>query len=210
MLSPLPVNLWKTLPFASDSPALTVLDTEIDIINRCLRGNQEAYEALYTSYKGYVYTMCYRYGIKEYEIKDAMQVIFTEVFQGLDKYDRKRASFKTWLSRIAINQLLNILRKKNIKFSAILDDDQVVVGDFNTQQTTNYDMKFINKVLANMPASYSVVFNLFVIEGFTHQEIADKLGISVGQSRISLHRGREWAIARLGHYFTDYTVQHRS
>lgn len=186
------------------------LETDIDIINRCLRGKDEAYEALYTRYKGYVYTMCYRYGIQEYEIKDAMQVIFTEVFQGLDKYESKRASFKTWLSSIAINQLLNILRKKNINFSAVSDDERVVVRDFSNPPSSDFDLKFINKVLANMPEAYRVVFNLFVVEGYSHQEIAEELGISVSQSRISLHRGREWAKARLSHSFNDYQAEQRS
>ncbi len=189
---------------------MTVLETDIDLIKRCINGKQEAYEALYNRYKGYVYTMCYRYGIQEYEIKDAMQVIFTEVFQGLDKFDSKRASFKTWLSRIAIHQLLNILRKKNINFSAVSDDEQLVVRDFSSHASSEFDMKFINKVLANMPEAYRLVFNLFVVEGFSHQEIAEELGISVSQSRISLHRGREWAKARLQHSFNDYQAEQRS
>jgi len=186
------------------------LNTERDILKRCLRGREEAYQALYNSYKGYVYTMCYRYGIKEYEVKDAVQVIFTEVFHNLGTYDENKASFKTWLSRIAINQLLNMLRKKQINFAAVIDDDRVVVRDFNANPSADLDLKFINKVIALMPDAYRVVINLAVIEGYSHQEISDELGISVSQSRISLHRGREWAKAKLGRYFIDYSAQERS
>lgn len=181
--------------------------TDQQIIKQCLEGKEKAYEALYNRYSGYIYTTCIRYGIREYEIKDCMQVIFSEVFSALKKFNPKKASFKTWLTQIAINQLLNFLRRKKIRFDELVEDNVALIGDFSSKPGSEMDLKFINKVISMMPAAYLVVFNLYIIEGFSHQEIAEKLGISISQSRVSLHRGREWAKLKLGRYFNEYGKQ---
>ena len=69
---------------------------DISLIKDCLKGSQLAYKELYTRYKGYCYTICLRYGVQKEEIKDHLQVIFSETFRNLKKYDGKKVSFKTW------------------------------------------------------------------------------------------------------------------
>jgi RNA polymerase sigma factor (sigma-70 family) len=182
------------------------LSEDQDIIQQCLKGKEDAYQTLYTKYKGYVYTTCIRYGIREYEIKDCMQTIFIEVFQALNKYDSNKASFKTWLTRIAINQLLNVLRKKKVRFDVIEPDDNILVfHDFTSHTSSEIDHKYIHHVISMMPESSRTVFNLYLLEGFSHKEIADSLGISLSQSRVLLHHGRTWAKQMLSHHFNDYT-----
>lgn len=181
------------------------MSNDLDIIQQCLKGKESAHETLYTKYKGYVYTTCVRYGIHDYEIKDCIQMIFIEVFKALDKYDSNKASFKTWLTRIAINQLLNVLRKRKVRFDALdADRDVIVFHDFNSSASSELDHSFILHIISMMPEASRTVFNLYLMEGLSHDEIAAELGISISQSRVLLHRGREWAKERLHPHFQDY------
>lgn len=177
---------------------------ELQVIQDCLKGTQRAFKALYDSYHGYVYTICVRYGISTMEIKDCMQTIFMEVFKSLQKYDPAKSKFKTWLSRIAINQILVQKRKAKINYSSLETEEvHVVKSDFSIPVEARMDEEIMHQLLAKMPAKYSAVFNLFIIDGYAHAEIAKMLNISTEKSRILLHRGRIWAIKELKEIFKD-------
>lgn len=178
---------------------------EIKLINDCLKGNEKAFKAIYNLYKGYTYSICIRYGIQNIEVKDCMQVIFMEIFRSLSKYDPSKAKFKTWLTRIAINHILNYKKKTQVNMLS-LDNQDVdrISSDSAIPIESILETEHFYKIINRMPPSLSSVFNLFIIDGYSHSEIAEKLNITVGGSRILLHRGRAWAKKEFQKFYKDF------
>jgi len=178
--------------------------TDYKIIEACLNGSEKAFKTLYDEYKSYIYTICVRYGISDIEVKDLVQVIFMEIFKSLSKFDVNKAQFKTWLTRITINQILMHKRKKQIEYVDVDDEKfNLIESDFTIPIEEKIDEKHLYEILRKMPEKYVTVFNLFIIEQYTHKEIAEKLNIAEGASRILLHRGRVWAMKNLKFYFKE-------
>jgi RNA polymerase sigma-70 factor (ECF subfamily) len=133
-----------------------------------------------------------------------MQVIFMEIFNSLSRYDATKASFKTWITRITINQIVYQKRSRNIDYN---------LGDFNDLSTIDsgytfpadweIDQKELFNILNKMPAKYVTAFNLSVIDGYTHSEIAAQLQIPESTSRVLVYRGRLWAMEQLQTHYKD-------
>lgn len=182
----------------------TVENNEIHLIQECLKGNQSAFKAIYENYQGYVYTICIRYGVSVIEVKDSMQIIFMEIFKSIKNYDADKSKFKTWLTRITINQILMQKRKNQIDY-AILENEKInlIESTFSVSVEEQIDTKILHGILSKMPVKYISVFNLFIIDGYSHKEIAQSLDIAENTSRILLHRGRIWAMKELKVHFKD-------
>lgn len=180
---------------------------ELELVKECLKGADSAFKALYNLYHGYVYTICVRYGIATIEIKDCLQTIFMEVFKSLDKYDPSKSKLKTWLTQVTINQILLYKRKLKISYTTLNDEEvSVIESDLATPIESLMDEKIMYAILSRMPAKYSSVFNLFIIDGYSHSEIASILNITEGASRTLLHRGRIWAHKELKVTFKDSII----
>lgn len=179
-------------------------NNEIHLIQECLKGNQSAFKAIYENYQGYVYTICIRYGVSVIEVKDSMQIIFMEIFKSIKNYDADKSKFKTWLTRITINQILMQKRKNQIDY-AILENEKInlIESTFSVSVEEQIDTKILHGILSKMPVKYISVFNLFIIDGYSHKEIAQSLDIAENTSRILLHRGRIWAMKELKVHFKD-------
>lgn len=178
--------------------------TEKQLIQECLKGTQSSFKAIYEKYQGYCYTICVRYGVSTYDVKDCMQIIFMEIFKSLKSFDPTKSQFKTWLTRITINQILMQKRKIKIQYED-LDDGKINLLDrsFEIPVESIMDEKIMHNLLSKMPKQYISIFNLFIIDGYSHQEIALKLDISESTSRVMLHRGRSWAMKELKVHFKD-------
>ncbi len=171
-----------------------------NIISKCLKGNQEACKSLYDQHVPYAYGICQRYSVPEHQMKDQIQIIFSAIFKSLSSFDQTKSSFKTWFTRICINKILDERRSSS---------RQISLEELNIEHHTNstdyfieekLDRKYILKLLAKMPEQYKNVFNLFIIDGYSHKEIANMLNISEGASRITLSRSRTWAQKELANY----------
>lgn len=177
---------------------------ENQLIQECLKGTQSAFKAIYENYKGYVYTICIRYGVSTIEVKDMMQIIFMEIFKSLKKYDANKSRFKTWLTRITINQILMQKRKAKIDYTTLENENiNLIKNDFEVPIESKMDKEILYETLSKMPSKYITVFNLFIIDGYSHKEIAQSLNINENASRILLHRGRVWAMKELKVHFND-------
>lgn len=170
------------------------MKSDLDIIKDCLKGDQLAYKQLYERYLSYCYGMCGRYSVHQSDIKDIVQIIFTQVFQSLKNYDCEKAKFKTWLTRICINHILSYKRKqtKSIQiqnFDTTKEVDGILSGN-NIED--DIDRQHLLSLLRQMPNNYQIVFNLFIIDGYTHEEISKQLDISTASSRVILNRARNW------------------
>jgi len=169
---------------------------DIRLIAACLANQRKAQRQLYELSLPRLNMICRRYLVNPADLQDALQDVFTSIFHHLDQFDVRRASFKTWTNRIAINACLKKnegnRRGRTIQFSDREPEPRIAPEVL--QQLSNQDMILW---LRRMPRPYYEVFSLFAIDGFTHQEIADLLQISVALSRQRLARARTWLKQRL-------------
>ncbi|MEM8582881.1 MAG: sigma-70 family RNA polymerase sigma factor [Bacteroidota bacterium] len=175
-----------------------------DIIADCLNGKQLAYKVLYEKYVAYVYGLCVRYDVPKAELKDVVQVIFSEVFKSLPRYKTELASFKTWLTRISVNRIISHRRaySKLVVVKSLDDASYLENQQSQDEISDNIDREHILFLVKKMPEKYRLVFNLFVIDGYTHDEIAEQLRISSGSSRVILSRARAWVQEHLINHLT--------
>ncbi len=166
------------------------------LIQLASRGNQAACKKIYDQHVAYCYGICMRYGILKIEMKDILQIIFSAVFMSLDSYNREQASFKTWMTRIAINKIIDHRRKKT-KHQGVSYLEEMEIQDQQSMDS-KINKDYIFYVLSKMPHQYSEVFNLFVVDGYSHKEIAEKLNITEMSSRTKLRRARDWVKDTLG------------
>jgi len=178
------------------------MDNIAHIIKKCIKGNEASCKKLYEQFLPYAFGICKRYGVPENDLKDQVQIIFSSTFKSLQNFDASKASFKTWFTQICINKIIDQRRKSNgnIFNKELSEMDGLLVGDDTDLIHDKLDRTYILKILSKMPQQFQCVFNMFIMDGYTHKEIAEKLNISEGSSRVILKRARSWsqeALARL-------------
>jgi len=156
----------------------------------CIVGKAHAQQSLYEAYLPYVYTLCKRYFIPEHFLKDMVQEIFSSIFFSLEKYQENAGSFKPWLRSIAVYKIIDYKRKKKPQSLELIDYTEHVRTD-NNALSELYLQNLLN-LISLMPDGYRVVFNMFLIEGFSHKEIAEHLEIAEETSRSQLSRAKGW------------------
>ena len=159
------------------------------VIAGCLQHSRTDQKMLYKTFYGFAMSICLRYAGNRYEAAEIMNQGFLKVFTNLHKYDTGRP-FIAWVGRIMMNTSVDYYRS-NLKLS--LNDDLDAAEDIGhndlPDQKLNYDD--LISMVQQLPNAYRTVFNLFAIEGFTHEEIAAKLNISTGTSKSNLFKARE-------------------
>ena len=160
-----------------------------ELLDGCLKRNRRSQELLYKQFYGYAMTVCLRYSKSREEAKEILNDGFFKVFTKLESFDSTR-SFKTWLGRIMINTALDHYRHevRRDMFEVAEAGEQVPVDETVISKLSHDDLL---RVIQNLTPSYRIVFSLYVIDGFTHEEIAYHLNISLGASKSNLSRARE-------------------
>jgi len=156
----------------------------------CILGKAYAQQSLYEAFLPYIYTICKRYFIPEHFLKDMVQEIFSSMFLSLEKYQESAGSFKPWLRSIAVYKIIDHKRKKKPQSLELLDYTEQVSTD-NNALSELYLQNLLN-LISTMPDGYRIVFNMFLIEGFSHKEIAVHLKITEKTSRSQLSRAKGW------------------
>ncbi|KUG08884.1 RNA polymerase sigma factor [Solirubrum puertoriconensis] len=169
---------------------------EVELISACRQGSVRAQKLLYEKFAGLMLTVCLRYLRQRADAEEAMLTGFVKVFKALDQY-RHEGSFEGWIRRIMVNEALGQLRRKEPLHLAI---DDMVTDVPATAATADSDMAAADlmQLLNELPAGYRTVFNLYAIEGYTHPEIAELMGISEGTSKSQLSKARAMLQRRLG------------
>jgi len=158
--------------------------SEANIIARCKKQDRVAQKALYAKYSPLFYTICLRYIKDATEAEDLLVESLYKIFSKIGQY-KGEGSFEGWMKRIVINECLMRLRKRNnLKLYVELDKAREVKEDAVAVTAINYQE--ILELLNELPVGYRTVFNLYVIEGYKHREIAEKLGISINTSKSQL------------------------
>jgi len=169
------------------------MDIGIDpkLIADCIANQRAAQRQLYDRCLPYLSLIARRYLRKEAEVKDVLQDSFIAIFQKLHQFDAGRASFKTWATRIVINNCLKRNDKQAGSVTVELHPD-VHAPALDPEVLTTFNNKELTDWLRQMPQQYYEVFNLNIVEGFSHAEIAELLGIDAALSRQRLSRARKW------------------
>ncbi len=166
------------------------------LIEACLQGKEIACQELFERFSPKMMGVCLRYAIDEDEAQDMLQDGFIKVFKKLKSYNAQ-GSFEGWIRRTIVNTCLDHIRKnKNKKLNVDITEvtsnesgvDELVTSDLATQE--------LLKLIQQLPTGYRTVFNMFAIEGYSHKEIGDELGISENTSKSQFRKAKlqlqEW------------------
>lgn len=164
------------------------ITSEDDLINGCLNGNPGMQRALYDRFASKMYGVCLRYAGNVNDANDVMQEGFIKVYGNLSKF-RREGSFEGWIRRIFINTCIEQYRKKAKSYN-ITEAQENTVEDRDLDALDILDAKDMVKLITELPPGYNAVFNLYVVEGFSHKEIAKMLNISEGTSKSQLARAK--------------------
>lgn len=160
-------------------------------MDSCKKGDRNTQERVYKAFYGYAMGICLRYSKTRDEAIEIVNDGFLKVFTKLDMYS-KGLSFKGWIRKIMIHSAIDYFRR-NEKHYHSLDISYAQYQDDSATETIidKLSAEEIIRAVQTLPSSYRLVFNLYVIEGFKHEEIASQLSISVGTSKSNLSIARE-------------------
>lgn len=176
--------------------------TETQLIARAQGGDEEAFAALFEAHKRRVYSLCLRMIGNPTEAEDLTQEAFLQLFRKISTF-RGESAFSTWLHRLAVNVVLMHLRKKGLN-QISLDETESVQGEPIKRDYGGEDRRLVgsidriglNRAIAELPPGYRTVFILHDVEGYEHNEIAEIMNCSIGNSKSQLHKARlklrEW------------------
>lgn len=165
------------------------MDSERQLIQKVLKKDPKAQEAMYRHFAPKMYGLCLRFARNSMEAEDILQEGFIKVFTYLKDY-RFEGSLEGWIRRTFVNTAINFYRRKAKELVEIsIDQSEISLASDSTIIET-MSMKELLSLIQNLPEGYRLVFNLNVIEGYTHKEIANLLGISENTSKSQLSRAR--------------------
>lgn len=175
------------------------------IISECIAGSQKAQAKLYHHFAPKMFGVCLRYAKDATEAEDNLQDGFIKVFANLKSF-RQEGSFEGWIRRIMINGSLEKFRKLHLMYPV---EDVEIYDSVNVSDDViaKISADELVKLIQELPPRYRMVFNLYVIEGLSHQEIAKEMSITQGTSKSNLARAREIMKKKVHHIFGEINAQ---
>lgn len=161
---------------------------DIDLINGCIQNSRQAQELLYKRFYGPMAALCLRYTRNE---EDAIEVLhngFLKVFRNMHTYDAAKATLYTWIRKIMVNSAIDHIRQRN-KFSVIELEKAEELG-IDADAVSRLSAAELLRLVKKLSPATQTVFNLYVVEGYNHREIANLVGISEGTSKWHLSEAR--------------------
>ena len=162
--------------------------TDQQIIEGCIKNDRACQQRLYNMLSAKMFAVCLRYANEYNSAQDLLQEGFIKVFKNIEKF-RGEGSFEGWVRRIFVNTAIEHYRKQ-VNMYAIHDTDTKQYEYFDDNALENLKREDIVKTIQKLSDGYRTVFNLYVVEGYSHKEIGDMLGISEGTSKSQLARAR--------------------
>lgn len=164
------------------------------LIKECLKGKPAAQKQLYQLYAPQMLGVCYRYTKSLHDAEDVLQEGFVRVFKFLHQY-KEDGELGAWIRRIMVNTALNYLKQSKKYQHDLLFDKRELSIVSNDDPAVRLHAKELAELIRQLPTGYQTIFNLHAIEGYTHVEIGQMLGISEGTSRSQYMRGRQLLIS---------------
>ncbi len=170
--------------------------SEQQLIDLCIKGDRIAQRAIYDRLAPRMFSVCIRYVCDRMVAEDILQDGFITLFSKIGSY-KGDGSFEGWARKIFVNTALMYLRKKDaLKMSEELENARNLSSDLSSQMQ-NIGYKELMKLITSLPAGFRTVFNMYVIEGYSHKEIADMMSITETTSRTQLSRARLWLQSKI-------------
>ncbi|MGZ3880163.1 MAG: RNA polymerase sigma factor [Flavisolibacter sp.] len=162
--------------------------SESDLLEGCRRGDRKMQQELYDRFSPKMYGVCLRYAGNTEEAEDILQEGFIKIFNKINSY-RGDGSFEGWIRRIFVNTAIEHFRKKTYLQPITETEENTVEGKYLSVLDSLAE-KDIVRLIQQLSPGYRTVFNMYVVEGYTHKQIADMLGISEGTSKSQLSRAK--------------------
>lgn len=163
---------------------------EDELIKGCLRRDANAQRQLYDTFSSKMYSICYRYVKDSMEAEDILVTSFMKVFDKINQF-KSEGSFEGWIRRIVVNEALTYLRRNRSMYLETELEQADREPDYN-MLSDHLEAEDLMNMIKELPTGYRIVFNLYAIDGYSHKEIADQLGISENTSKSQLSRARTY------------------
>ncbi len=173
--------------------------SEQEIISGCIQGNRALQKLLYEQYSSKMLGVCMRYAKDRAEAEDMLQEGFIKVFTNISRF-KNEGSFEGWIRRIMVFTAINMFKYRTRKFRESLDtgNDDAPYDDHIVEKIA---AKEIVALITQMPEGYKMVFNLYAVEGYTHKEIGQILGVAEGTSKSQYARARQYMQQALAKHY---------
>ncbi len=157
-----------------------------ELIHNCKKGNRQAQEQLYREYSRVLFGVCLKYSPNKAEAEDNLHDSFMIIFNKIHQY-KSKGSFEGWIKRITVNTVLQKYRK-NANLSVVSEE----LEELEEIDSSYLDISLPNllKYIQELPNKYRITFNMYVLDGYSHNEISGILGTSIGTSKSNLARAR--------------------
>lgn len=177
---------------------------EEELIQACLKGDRKAQKDLYTRYASKMMGVCVRYIKNRDDAEDVLISAFMKIFEKLHTFQME-GSFEGWIRRIMVNDCLMWIRKNKYMYVEV-DADQAPADPNLTVLENHLHEEELLAMIQQLPEGYRTVFNLYVIEGYSHKEIADLLSINENTSKSQLSRARVYLQKQLAQLEKEITI----
>jgi RNA polymerase sigma factor (sigma-70 family) len=161
-----------------------------ELLRASMQGDRKSQELLYKQFYGFAMGVCLRYTQSKDEAVEVVNDGFLKVFTKGEQYDANYP-FKAWLKRIMVNTALDYYRKNQKHYYHENIEDAYEVSSQESNAISHLSYEELMELVQKLPPSYRMVFSLFAIDGYSHDEISKKLGISEGTSKSNLSRARD-------------------
>ncbi len=161
-----------------------------ELVHRCLAYDREAQRELFDRYSPKLMGVCRRYVRNAFQADDVFQEVFINVFNNLHQWKPEKGAFESWSYRIAVNTSLAFLKQESRLETTDLEDIPDLEADDFEELDEEVSFEFLLEIIDKLPVKQKTVFNLYVIDGFTHKEIAQMMGINEGTSKSQLAKAR--------------------
>ncbi len=179
------------------------------VIKACIDNNSQAQRTLIKLHLGFAKSICARYSSNEQEVEEMINDGFLKIFNNLPKYDSAQP-FKAWIRTIMVNTAIDYYRS-NKKYQLNVTINEIELTDFNDDVISQLSVEEIMGLVSKLSPMYRMVFMLYVVEGYKHKEIAERLGIQEGTSKSNLQDARiklqEMIRINYPHLFDIYAVR---
>ena len=183
-----------------DAKALFVADQESELIARAQQGDQQAFHQLYESYHRRIFALCWRMLADKDSAEDVCQEVFVQLWQKINNF-RGESKFTTWLHSVATNIVLGHLRKQKNWLQRIFSIEEQTLVEASVELIDDTLSSTLDLKIQQLPERARLVFVLFAVEGYRHEEIANMLNMAVGSSKSQYHRARNLLKESLGEQF---------
>ena len=175
------------------------------LVEGCKRGDSHAQRCLYDRFAPAMLAVCHRYARKHDDALDMLQEAFIKVFQNISRYD-DRGSLEGWIRRIVVNTAIDHLRKHKHQLLEQDASEAVHLSAHTENALDHLELETLLKVVQSLPDGYRMIFNLYAIEGFSHAEIGEQLGITESTSRSQYTRARGLLRKRIEQVYMEEKV----